>query len=91
MDKNESRDITGLWVFQDADALEDFFLAKAVKEQKLGRVLTEVETHEMLREFRNDGKIGGFEVEGKKENIKAILSEHFNTVTPKKREEEDNV
>lgn len=81
---------TGVWILPDADVLEDFFLQKAAREQKLGRVLTENEVHELLREFKDKGEIDGIEMDGdRKKDVKAILSEHFNV--KKLGENKDNV
>ena len=85
-DKKISKEFTGLHVI-NLDILEDFYLNKAAKEQKIGRVLTEKEAIDLLMELKKVEKFESIYVEGKKENVRAILGEHFNTFSPKKREE----
>lgn len=90
---NEKKEITGLWIFPDADVLEDYFLKKAAKEQKLGRTLTEPEAIELLVEFKKAGEIDGILVEGNKGDVKAVLTEHLNckVIKAEKREDNENV
>ncbi len=82
MTKNK-KEITGLHVLT-LDMLEDFFLLKAVKEKKLGRALTEKEAMESLLTIKEKEKFSSIYIEGKKENIRALLGEHFNVINPRK-------
>jgi hypothetical protein len=90
---NEKKEITGVWAFANADELEGFFVKKGIQEEKLGRVLTENEVHELLRSMKDDGDIAGFEIEKNKGDVRAVLTEHFNCkiIKAKKSEDEENV
>jgi len=86
----DPKEMTGIWIFPDADILEDFFLKKSIKEKKLGRTLTDSEATDLLIEFKKSDEISGFFVEGKKDNVAAVLTEHFNCKVIKAKKREDN-
>ncbi len=83
MEQNK-KETTGVWVFQNADQLESFFIRKDMRERVIGRKLTENETHELLVEMNKAGEVGGGEIAGNKGDVKAIISEHFNAKTIRK-------
>lgn len=93
MEPTNKQEATGIWIFPDAEVLEDFFLKKAAQEQRLGRVLMDNEATDLLLEFRKSGEIDGFIVNGNKGDVKAVLSEHLNCkiIKAEKREDERNV
>ena len=84
--KNQSKEITGLHILT-LDMVEYYFLLKATKEKKLNRILTEKEAIELLMTVKKKENFTSIYVEGKKENVRAVLGEHFDIMNPKKRED----
>jgi hypothetical protein len=87
MTENKKKSITGLWMGFAEDFL-DYFEMKAKLEEKLGRVLTDNEAHDLMVEFQKDRQyIEKIILDKDKEDLKAILSEHFIVYDPTKRKD----
>ena len=71
-----------------ADDFIEYFEMKAKLEEKLGRVLTNNEAHDLMVQFQKDRQhIEKLIVNKNKDDLKAILSEHFVVYDPTKRKD----
>jgi len=88
MSKNK-KEITGLWI-TNLDTMIEIFEMKAKIEEKLGRILTDNESHDLMVTLQKDKpEIEKIILNKSKGDVKAMLTEHFNTLdlSKKKREE----
>ena len=89
MNQNK-REFTGIHI-GTAEDWEGFFLAKAAKEKKLGRLLTNDEIHELLEEVKKKENIESIWVEEKQEKVREALKKEFNVKDVKPRGDNKNV
>ncbi len=85
MEGKKKRIVTGIWIAPNADALEEFFIRKGIKEKELGRILTQNEAHELMVEYCKEGKIQGTIIEKDPKDVRAIITEHYNVWDPCKK------
>lgn len=87
----DKKEITGLWI-TDCGTMMEFFELKAKVEKRLGRTLTGNEAHDLMVNFQKDKpEIDKIILNKNQGDVKAMLTEHFNTLdlSKKKRECEE--